>query len=369
MFVPDGSLFMGISTLEGAFAYDDVELLESTGNDTWRLAALTLKVNSQPLLHTRGRNNIGGCIDCHGPTSRPIWGAYPTWSGAFGDGAGHVLTEKQARTLTLAAFPDPNASNLRLQRLNFSKANWQAGDTFALPDRYRKLSNEAFNDAVGARHIESLWSRIRKTDGYELMMLAYLADRLTFFEEEGAAKQMRDSLFAVVEQRAASAGILLPMGTKGDKALRLAGLRFYDDLILSKSVPELANELPESQRRDVRAGWDYIAIYIGDLLAVRFLKHLVDEYPEHEFGRIMARTEADHAPTSIFAYFRESTVYMWDTNLEDRLALLRSKSAPTVDLRFEQVFTPTLQSAIGPQLIEFGKEKLAAANDVRKATP
>ena len=271
MFVPDGSLFMGISTFPGAVGYDDVELLESTGNNTWRLAALELDANSQPLLHTKGRNNLGSCTDCHGPESRPIWGSYPTWPGAFGDGSGQYLTEEQARVLTLAASPDPNASNLRLQRLSFAKANWQAGDTFIVPDRYRNYGNECFNDALGARHIESLWSRIRKTDGYELMMLAYLADRLAFFEEEGAAKQMRDSLFAVVEQKAAAAGIVLPHGTKGDKALRLAGLRYYDDLILSKSVPELSSDLPENQRRDVRSSWAYISIYIGDLLAVRFL--------------------------------------------------------------------------------------------------
>ena len=83
----------------------------------------------------------------------------------------------------------------------------------------------------------------------------------------------------------------------------------------------------------------------------------------------MARTEADHAPTSIFAYFHESTVYMWDTNLEDRLALLRVKSAPTVDLRFEQVFTRNLQSAIGPQLIEFGKMRLSAADGLKNTAP
>lgn len=369
MFVPDGSLFVAVSSFEGAVGYDDVELLESTGNDTWRLAALKLQPNSHATLHTRGRNDTGSCTDCHGSKSRPIWGAYPAWTGAFGDGAAHELTDEQARVLTLAASPDPNAPNLRLHRLTFFKRQWQARDRFDLPDRYRKLSNESFNDAVGARHIENLWNRIRRSDDFELMMLAYLAYRLKFFEEDLAARQMRDSLFSVVDQRTAAAGIVLPNGTKADKVLRLVGLQFYDDLILSKSIPELTNELPEDQRNDVRAGWNYIAIYIGDLLAVRFLKHLVDEYPEYQFGWIMARTEADHAPTTIFAYFRESTAYMWETSLDDRLALLRVQAPPTVNLRFEQVFTNNLQAAIGPQLIEFGRKKLSAVNDVRNANP
>jgi hypothetical protein len=49
---------------------------------------------------------------------------------------------------------------------------------------------------------------------------------------------------------------------------------------------------------------------------------------------------------------------MWEIDLTERVEFLRTRSAPTVDLRYEHLFTPRLESRVVPSLIDHAWQKI-----------
>ena len=364
LFLPDGSFFLGIATNKDSVGYDDAEMIVRRSDQTWRLGALRLesKADKHRVLHSAGKT-VGerkSCRDCHGGNSRPIWGRYPTWPGAFANGAGHDLTATQAQALNDGLESGNAHENPRLKRLNWVKRKgWMENDDFDLPDRHRGLNNEAMNDAVGASHFETLWKRIERAKHSELLMLAVTFERGGFGEGISGVPGIKAKLKAIVEKEWKSSGLKFPNATTTDKALLLLGLDAYDDLFISKGLHELTK--PENEQSQFRSSWNYIAIYTGDYFIIRFMDYLLREHPELTLGKAMVESKFEYsrAYPSIFAYHRDNVRYMRELSLTEQIAVTRSKTAPTVGLRYEHMFTKTLQGKIVPSLIGYAKKKIA----------
>lgn len=354
LFVPDGSLFLGIATNPKSSGYDEVELLERTDRDIWRLGALDLSGKGRPVLHTGGGNRGSSCNGCHGGASRPIWGSYPTWPGVFGDGAGHNLSKTQADALTKVLI-DEKHPNKRLRKLEFVKATWSEGDTFILPERHRNLSNEAFSDAVGVGHANVLWKHVSSKQHFELLLQAHLVDGIKFFETNVDGKRAKAELQKRIDRLVADRGTILPRGaTLSDKAIRLLDLQAYRDLFLRATVPALNREKPEPEVIYLFQGWNFIATWIGDLVTVRYLLYIHNEHPQYGILQSMASVPHEAYPKdypSAFAYLRDSTSYMFESSLEKRLELHKERVPPTVNLRAPHLFSASVQRAIGPKLV------------------
>jgi hypothetical protein len=369
LFLPDGRLFMGIATNPDSNGYHDVEMLESRDNKTWQLGALRLRPDAPPFIHTAGSrmHETSSCVDCHGASSRPIWGSYPTWPGAFADGAGHDLTAAQADALNRALNESDQLANVRLQKLNWLKrTGWSADDDFGLPDRYRNLANEAMNDAVGLRYIDNLWNRIAAAEHRDLFLLAHMFARHGFLEDVPGAAAARDRLAEIVQTEYQNAGLDYPLATISDKALLLLKFDVFDDLYLPKGLHQLP--VPENEQQQFRSLWNYIAIYLGDLLTFRYVQELVVENPELELSRLMFETpfEGGNEYENIEQYRRANVRYMWELDLESRVSFLKTGDAPTIDLRHEHMFTRNLEAKIGPKLVEFARRKIHEYESERK---
>jgi len=364
MFLPDGSFFMGIATNEDSQGYNDAEMLESRSvNQTWKLGALRLGADDR-FIHTAGKR-VGeefGCVGCHGSNSRPIWGSYPTWPGAFANGAGHDLTRDQATALNEALDESGVYSNVRLQKLNWLKrSGWSEGQGFNLPDRHRGLNNEGMNDAVGARHANNLWKRMIAAEHAELLMMTVMFHRHGFGDGITGAPEIKADLAETLDEIWEDRGLDFPNATVSDKALLLLGLTPYNDLYVARGLHQLSD--PEREQSQI-AGWNYIALYLGDFFIVRFTQHLLSEHPELGIGRLMTETDYEYsdAYTDMFAYFRDNVRFMWELDLSDRLSHLRSETAPTVGLRYKEyggLFTDAFQAKIIPVLIPFAEAKIA----------
>ena len=355
LFVPDGSLYLGIATNPKSNGYNDVELLERGEENKWRLQALDLSGKSAVKLHTAGGKRGASCKACHGNGERPIWGSYPTWPGVFGDGAGHNLSKVQAEALT-KVLNDEKHPNSRLKKLHFVKSTWAKDDAFILPDRYRNLSNEAFSDSVGIGHANVLWTHVKSQPHFELLLQGHLVDGIDFFDEDIEGKRIKKELAKRIDRLIKERGLKLPHGaTLSDKALRLLGLEPYRDLFLRASVPALKRERPESDVTFLFQGWNFIATWVGDLLKVRYILHVHSENPRFGIGQAMATIPHEAYPKdypNAFAYLRDSTGYMFEFSLEERLQLHDVRTPPTVDLRLPHVFSETVQKAIGPKLVD-----------------
>lgn len=361
-FVPDGSLFIGIATHPDAVGYDDIEMLERTPSAEWRMLALDLSQRDSVIRHTAGGMRGPTCTGCHGRNQRPIWGAYPEWPGAFGNGAGHELTAVQAEALTKVLMTEDHP-NTRLKSLAFKKLEWRVNDAFVLPGRFRGLSNEAFNDAIGIGHSQVLWARAKAQPRFDLLMQAHLLDGMTFFETDVDGKRIKLQVVERIDRMIQDRHLTLPSGsTLSDKALHLLGLSPYNNLTLRKSVPVLEQEKPEADVIYLYQQWNYVATWIGDLLTVRYLLHVQEQYPQYLIASKMATIPHEYNPTaysSVFAYLNDSTNYMFRASLSERLQLHTVRAPPTVDLRSPQIFTAKVQEAIGPELIKLITATLA----------
>lgn len=363
MFMPDGSFFIGIATNVDSTGYNDVEMLEfRTFDQTWTLGALRFGSNDR-FVHTAGKRvaEKRGCISCHGKESRPIWGSYPTWPGAYANGAGHELTKDQATALNEALNESGPHSNVRMQKLNWIKrSGWSEGDSFKLPDRHRGLNNEGMNDAIGARQVRTLWNRMISADHAELLMTTVMFHRHGFGEGIEGVAELKVDLEETLDEMWEESGLDFPNATVSDKGLLLLQLRPYNDLFIARGLHQLTS--PEREESQI-AEWNYIALYLRDFVIIRFTEYLLREHPDLGIGRMMVETEYDYSDrySTVFEYFRDNVRFIWEIDLADRLARLRTEDAPSVGLRFKEfggLFTDKFQRKVVPVLVRFAEQQL-----------
>ncbi|MBV9125331.1 MAG: hypothetical protein JO112_18405 [Planctomycetes bacterium] len=350
LFRPDGKLMIAIATDRSSDeTYNDVEMLESTDGYEWRLGALHLDgQGGAPTLHF-GRPKTGGfCTDCHGPSNRPIWGSYPDWTGAYANGSGHHLTKDQAAALTAILDPDRPQQNPRVAKLTFSKRTWAENDSFILPDQPRRgLANEFFNDALGARHVPSLWKVAKAADRSDLFLAGHVFRRPGGLALDGALQQQLLDRIAR-EWRQRGMDLKYPQAYERDQPLLLLGLDGFNDLALSERLIDY-DPTARMNQKDISSKWNYIATYLGDLLTFRYLNELADNDPGFRQHFIDTPYSAatlsslGHQYQNLDEYRLDEATYMWKLSLTDKLQFLQTRAPPTVDLRYERMFPDAWQ--------------------------
>src|SRR5262249_22630028 len=151
------------------------------------------------------------------------------------------------------------------------------------------LTNESFNDVMGARHAESLWKRItesskgrggsdpkapdRQDAKYELYMMAFM-----FREGTGICQdsKVRHELADRVKKEWDKLGMneKYPYASEADRSLILLGLHGLEDFALGeRMIDNVAGSTIDQQH--IWQRWNYIAIYLGNLISVMFVNHLV----------------------------------------------------------------------------------------------
>ncbi|TWU58981.1 hypothetical protein Poly51_17620 [Rubripirellula tenax] len=366
MFLPDGRFFMTIATNHKSRAYNDVEMLEFQDDKTWRLDLVRFPDGLSQLSE---RANVDyrqklpsneSCTGCHGPNSRPIWGDYPVWPGVFADNAGQRLTERQARRLTEAL--NPRGGNQRLKLLDWRtpdgvpKRSWQENEHFDIP-AYRDVpSPDLPNDAISARHVESIWSTMSRNPNKTKLVLAYLfLDQPDFLESVSPiyrvrVTQAKEKLRAFVDQEFANGSYEHLGNHHSDKALLLFGLDTYDDLYVALGKNDLNSDFEPHEwdiDRNFGAGGDDISAFI----VLRMINDLIDDHPKLE-QHFVNNQYAYPAYRTLNEYRESVTKWLWDTTVAERVAHLEQRRHLAGEVRYGHLMTDELQSDIVADLLQ-----------------
>lgn len=273
LYLPTGDFFVGISTDPKQPNSDDVEMLQFVEGQGWRMGAITLGgdkadyVNGVPI-HTGSVQTRGTCFGCHGSPPRPIWGAYPTWEGAFGE----RLTGPQAAALT-RVWTDPKHSNQRLRALIRPTDTLAAEDVLSLPGKKRPYANESLNHVVGNRQSYHLWNKINQHPKADLLTITLLAIGRDV-EPYLAPDVVRDlRQYIGTEWNRSPSRAAYPDANEEDWPFLLSGIDPKLDLMLDRTIPE-CNAATAPQYGF--AGWNVTSVYMTDIISVQTVRKLRD---------------------------------------------------------------------------------------------
>ncbi|TPV94488.1 MAG: hypothetical protein B7733_14970 [Myxococcales bacterium FL481] len=120
------------------------------------------------------------CRGCHGTPPRPIWGSFPRWSGAFGDGA-NLFDDADTKAILRIISEQPDGG--RLHRLRFQDPTTVVREGhFILPARVDGRANVAFNLDLSAAVADSLLRRAKQHPEYPRIRWALLQRRVCDYE-------------------------------------------------------------------------------------------------------------------------------------------------------------------------------------------
>ncbi len=175
--------------------------------------------------------DVARCAGCHGTPTRPIWGQYPRWEGAYGDEHGTVdAAVKEA----FAAFVTASGASPRYRHLVFAKD--PSGVTFELSARYYPYPNTDFNHELGNTVALGTLTRLKKSAGYNRWRHAALATNpaLSCIDSDAWATVVRrvNAAYSGIQDR-------FPPTSRPDvKVLRLLGV----DPVTELSLEQLAGD-------------------------------------------------------------------------------------------------------------------------------
>ena len=149
--------------------YEVIEMAEldrETGE--WIFRALDFQTDPPEL----GADD-SSCQSCHGSPTRPIWGSYPEWPGAFGADEDN-LTEAQASTLM--GIKDAQQDSTRYHHLQFPGEHSIANNrTLYLPSRSYGYANTAFNFELVVAQADGLVTRMSREEGWDTLKYDLIA--------------------------------------------------------------------------------------------------------------------------------------------------------------------------------------------------
>lgn len=351
LFRPDGRLMLGIATNEDARNYDEVEMLEFTDDQRWRLEATNFRdagVGRPPRRHQGGGEDGPLCMRCHGPNCRPIWGSYRAWSGAYANT--DLLTADEAEALTRVHAPGNEELNPRLRKLTFRATTWRDGDGLQLPDQHSGFPNQTFNEAIAARHSEHLGRRIRAAEKWELFFAGHVfRDRGGLYLDRALFQRLEMRIDR--EWRERNMGRYYPNALPDDRPLLLLGLDGLDDLHVSARVLDFSPQERQAVN-DLSVLWQVIAINLGNLVSFEGLNPMVER--DRDLRAVFLNTPyvgaADPPFDNLDDYRVKTSDFLWRFTLDQRVEWLRTKEAPDTDLRAENLFPPALRAGAGPIL-------------------
>lgn len=235
-FGPDARFLLAVGNKEKHPRFSVLEFAEfEEKQGTYRFGEIDLGTIGRPKVSVD--NKV--CTTCHGSPTRPIWGQYPRWDGAYSDEAGKITAADRAG---FAQFLGQVGADPRYQPLMFSAGT---GDTLLLTDRYYPFANTSFNHELGNTVALGTLTRMRAAPHFA-------ADRWAVLASSEALECIRtDAWFDIspVVQRRYAAGPASQYPATGllsVKAMRLMGIDPETELSLEEIVPRLKR--PELSR-------------------------------------------------------------------------------------------------------------------------
>ncbi|MCH9687008.1 MAG: hypothetical protein K0V04_36570 [Deltaproteobacteria bacterium] len=138
------------------------ELDEQTGQWIYRLIDFE---TGTPTLSA----NDHACQGCHGNPTRPIWGNYPDWPGAFGSDENHLTGGQRAMLSSLAEDP---ASSDRYHHLEFDDD--YGSNVMWLPGRDYGYAYTSFNFELVVAVSDGLVTRMTQAPGWDTLKYTLL---------------------------------------------------------------------------------------------------------------------------------------------------------------------------------------------------
>ncbi len=205
------------------------------------------------------------CTACHGAPSRPIWGGYPTWSGAFGE-QDNILTEGQISKIQ-AIKSDPTALGGRVRNLNFPNDHTIVNNkNIYLPSRSYGYANTVFNFELGPAVADGIANRLKSRDDWDVLKYELVE-----------AGYCNDSFYELAD------------------VLKKYGLTDGNDF----NLENLANN---DDRGNDSFRWNQGNTSLADLVAFRVLDFILKENPSAELLAALEPVEAQRAEWIYYSY-------------------------------------------------------------------
>lgn len=156
MFGSDARFLLAAGGVPEDPRYNELEFAEfapTTG--TYHFGVISFSEN-KPATVTK---DVAFCQNCHGAKPHPIWGAYPDWSGAYGDDEGKIEPKLQQ---SFAEFRSTANSSSRYKHLAFKSTP----DRFLLPTRFYPYPNTDFNHELGNTMAIGVLERLKHHPDY-----------------------------------------------------------------------------------------------------------------------------------------------------------------------------------------------------------
>jgi len=283
-FGPDARFLMGVSGVPTDPRYSVIEFAEFSESDgQYHFGTVNFGTGSKPKV----TENIKSCAGCHGSPTRPIWGQYPNWGGAYGDAAGKISGED---TAGFVSFLETRLENPRYAFLQFTAP--KDGSYFGLTSRRYPFANTDFNHEMGNTVALGTLTRIKGSQNFDEGQFALLAasDALecirtdAWFDISKKISRRYDALFPTGFPKTSNSFI---------KAMRVLGVDPEFELSLESPVFELAK--PGTYRTNGK--WQTGAFRLDEAIAFHLMNDLLLRDPQFEKLVKADRKLIDHIAT------------------------------------------------------------------------
>lgn len=167
LFGADARFLLAVSGIPTDPRYQILEFAEfEPATGVYHFGTVDFSGSGRPVV----KRDVAFCAGCHGRPTRPIWGVYPDWHGAYGDEHGVVAPDLKA---AWAGFVEASDTAPRYRHLVFQKD--PSGGTFKLSARYYGYPNTDFNHELGNTVALGTITRARQSPNFARGRYAVLA--------------------------------------------------------------------------------------------------------------------------------------------------------------------------------------------------
>ncbi len=261
-FGSDARFILAVSTDPRDPAREVIEFAElDTEDGGWNFRTLDLRTEPATL------DQPAVCTSCHGQTAtRPIWGTYPSWPGAFSP-ADRAIPPAHARRLNrLRNEPRDRFGHL----VHFERLHRPGNDLFSLPGRNYPYANIVLNFEIAAAAGEGFFLEMKKHPLYPEL-------REGFFLLRYGCEGRRSSAHAHLQQ------VLARQGAAG----RPSRATLYELLGVPASARALSQPVFNARPRNEDRTWSSGESSIESFIEFLILDDLIQDRPE--LGSALAR--------------------------------------------------------------------------------
>jgi len=264
---PDARFLLGVGNIATDPRFSSLEFAEFDESlGTYHYGEIDLSTAGKPSIST----DVMRCTVCHATPTRPIWGQYPVWAGAYSDEAGAISSEDHSG---FAQFLAIRNSEPRYSGLQFSTGS--DGNSFLLTGRAYPYANTDLNHELGNTVALGTLTRLHRDKNFDHDKWAVLATSDAFdcisTDAWFTIAPKVQSLYSAGPSSHYPATTLLFV-----EGLRLLGIDPSLELSLESDLPNL---LDSTQTR-TNGQWQTGAFRLDEALAFDLLNEVAAEDPK-----------------------------------------------------------------------------------------